>query len=206
MPTVTSIEPQKNNKRVNIYLDGKFGFGLDLENLVKFNLRVNKELTTEEVSQINKKAEFQKTFDKLLKFAMLRPRSEKEIKDYFKRKKVHETLHNELFDRLKRLELLNDEKFARWWVEQRMQFKSKSKKELIYELRIKGIGSETIKNIFEDIDISDDKAARKLVEKRMFRWERYDDKTKKQKITQYLAGKGFDWQVISDVLKYFVRS
>ena len=48
MPTITSIKPQRNQKRVNIYLDGKFGFGIDLENLVTLRLRVEQELTEEE--------------------------------------------------------------------------------------------------------------------------------------------------------------
>jgi len=40
MPVITSIKAQKNQKRVNIYLDGKFSFGLDLENFMKLQLKV----------------------------------------------------------------------------------------------------------------------------------------------------------------------
>jgi len=69
MPTVTSIKPQRNGKRVNVYLDGKFGFGIDLENYVTLGLKVEQELSEAEVETIIKKAEFQKTLDKLLKFA-----------------------------------------------------------------------------------------------------------------------------------------
>ena len=83
MPIITSIKPQKNNKRVNIYLDNEFGFGLDLENFVKFHLKVDQELTDEQITKIVKDAEFQKILDKLLRFAMLRPRSKKEINDNY---------------------------------------------------------------------------------------------------------------------------
>jgi hypothetical protein len=34
MVTVTLIKQQKNKNRVNVYLDGEFGFGIDLDNLV----------------------------------------------------------------------------------------------------------------------------------------------------------------------------
>src|SRR3989344_9340992 len=112
MPIITSIKPQKNQKRVNIYLDDKFGFGIDLENFMKLGLKVEQELTETEIEKILKKAEFQKTLDKLLRFATLRPRSEKEVRDYFRRRKVHESLHKDLFDRLNRLELIDDKKFA----------------------------------------------------------------------------------------------
>ncbi|KKP30846.1 MAG: Regulatory protein RecX [Candidatus Woesebacteria bacterium GW2011_GWE2_31_6] len=134
MPTITAFKPQKNQKRVNIYIDGEFGFGLDLENFLKLGLKLNQELTTLEIEEIIKKAEFQKTFDKLLRFVIVRPRSEKEIKDYLKRKKVHESLNEELFNRLNRLELINDTKFSKWWVDQRLVFKNKSKKDLKFEV------------------------------------------------------------------------
>lgn len=127
MPIVTSINSQKNKKRVNIYLDEKFGFGLDLENYMKLGLKVEQELSEEEIEKILKKAEFQKTLDKLLRFVTLRPRSEKEINDWLKKYKVHKSLKRGLFNRLKRLDLVDDKKFARWWVGQRLQFKFKSK-------------------------------------------------------------------------------
>lgn len=200
MSIITDFKPQKNQNRVNIYLDNKFGFGLDLENFVKLRLKINQELTDLEVEKIIKKAEFQKTFDKSLRFVMIRPRSEKEIKDYFKRKKVHESLYQELFNRLNRLDLINDIKFAKWWVDQRQSFRPKSKRILNSELRIKGINNEIIKNILEDSEIDELKIARELIEKKEYRWSKFDEKTKKQKIIQYLSGKGFGWDIIEKVI------
>ncbi|MCX6706220.1 MAG: RecX family transcriptional regulator, partial [Candidatus Woesebacteria bacterium] len=159
MPIITSIKSQKKKERVNVYLDDKFGFGIDLENFIKLGLKVDQELTDERVADIVKKAEFQKTLDKLLRFATLRPRSEKEIKDYFRRKKVHESLHEELFNRLNRLELIDDEKFAKWWVEQRQTFRPKPKRVLGGELRIKGINNEIIKKVLGEEKIDEEKMA-----------------------------------------------
>jgi len=205
---VTAIKPQKSfgklrtgSERVNIYLDGKFGFGLDLENFVKLGLKVGQKLSEEDIEKIKGISDRTLVLSKLLSFAMLRPRSEREINDWFKRKKVDEKIHNYLFDRLKHFDLLNDEKFAKWWVEQRLNFKSKSKKELVYELRGKGIKKEIIDNVLEDTDIDEEKTAKKLIEKRKYKWERFDEKTRRQKISVYLASKGFDWNVISKVIQ-----
>src|SRR3989344_6563882 len=133
MPTITSIKPQKNGKRVNVYLDDKFGFGLDLQTYLKEGIRVEQVLSDEEVRQIVKRGELQSTYDKILLFASLRPRSEKEFLTWLKKHKVHQSIHEELFNRLKRLELMDDKKFAAWWIEQRSQFKPKSKRELTQE-------------------------------------------------------------------------
>ena len=201
MPIITKIKPQRNRKRVNIYLDGKFAFGLDLDNFVKLNLKVEQELSEKEVAGIVKKAEFQKTLDKLLRFTTLRPRSEKEINYWLKRKKVHESLQKDLFNKLKRLDLIDDKKFAEWWIGQRIQFKSKSKRELISELRIKGIDKNTIEDVLYEVGIDEAKNAKKLIQKNKYKWKRYDKRTARKKMGEYLARKGFAWEIIKKVVK-----
>ncbi|MFI5240940.1 MAG: RecX family transcriptional regulator [Microgenomates group bacterium] len=205
MPIITSIKPQKNKKRVNIYLDDKFGFGIDLENYLTLRLKVNQEFSDEEIEKLIKTAEFQKVLDKLLMFATLRPRSEKEVRDYFKRRKVHESLHNELFDRLNHLKLIDDEKFANWWVEQRQSFRPKPKRVLIQELRLKGIDKEIVIKVLGNNDIDEIKMATETLEKRLYKWKGLEPRIAKQKITQYLMGKGFSWDVIEKVLSKGVK-
>lgn len=199
MPIITAIKSQKNKKRVNVYLDDQFGFGIDLDNFMLLHLKVDQELTEEKVAQIVKKAEFQKTLDKLLRFAMVRPRSEKEIKDYFKRKEVHESLYDELLERLRHFELLDDAKFAKWWVEQRIEFKSKSKRVIKQELLQKGVDRNIIDDILEETKIDEEKMARDLIEKKMYKWKNLEPREAKQKMSQYLVGKGFSWEIIEKV-------
>ena len=166
MPTVTSIKPQKNQKRVNIYLDDKFGFGLDLENFVKLGLKVGQELTEKQIEEIVKKAEFQKVYDKIL-----------------------------------RLEFLDDKKFTVWWIGQRLQFKSKSKKELVQELRIKGIDKEIIDAVLAESKIDEVAMAKKLLKKRKYMWEKLSDFESRKKMSEFLLRKGFNWEVIREVIK-----
>jgi len=200
MPTVTLLKSQKNGKRVNVYLDGTFGFGIDLDNLVLSHIKIGTELTDEEVQKIVRKAEFQKTLDKLLKFAMLRPRSEKEIDEYLKRKKVHESMWKDLVEKLRHFELLDDVKFAKWWVDQRVAFKKISLRVLKLELGKKGINKNVIEDILEVTPIDEEKMARELLEKRDYKWDRFDPKIAKQKKFQYLASKGFSWETIEKVV------
>lgn len=196
---ITSIKQQKNKNRVNVYLDDKFGFGIDLDNFVLLNLRINQELTQEEIEKIVRKAEFQKSLDKVLRFATVRPRSEKEIRDYFKRKKYHISIYDSLLEKLKHFELLDDFKFAKWWVDQRLQFRAKSKRVLQIELRQKGITKEIIDEVLEGTIIDEEKMAKELLEKKMYKWDKLEPRVAKQKMSQYLAGKGFGWNVISRV-------
>ena len=200
MPTITSIKPQKTRKRVNVYLDNKFGFGLDLESYMKLGLKVGQTVTETEIEEVVKKAEFQKTLDKLLRFATLRPRSEKEINDWLKKYKVHKSLNRDLFNRLKRLDLLDDKKFAQWWVEQRTSFRPRGKRVLSSELWNKGIAREIIDDVLSELKIDEEKIARQLLEKKEYKWEKLPRLEVKKKMGEFLARKGFKWSIIKKTI------
>jgi len=201
MPAITSVKPQKNKKRINIYLDGKFGFGIDLETFVKYNLKEGQELSEEAVTKIVKEAEFQKIYDKILRFASLRPRSEKEFHDWLVKHKIHKSIHNDIFNRLKRLDFLNDRKFAVWWIEQRQVFRPKSSRVLRQELIQKGVKKDLIEEVLSEAKIDEVTQAKRILEKRKYFWEKFDGFTARKKMSEYLLRKGFDWDVIEKVIK-----
>lgn len=201
MAVITKISPQKNGKRVNIYLDNKFSFGIDLENLVKLGLALDQELSEEKVIDIVKKADFQKTYDKILNFAVRRPRSKKEFDMWLKKYKVAQSLYAKLFANLKKLALLDDKKFAVWWVTQRVQFKNKSKRALKMELRQKGISDTTIEEVLQEENIDEKKMAEKLLAKKSRLWVGLDEFSARRKKSAYLLRNGFSWDVIKVVLE-----
>jgi len=200
MSIITSIKPQNNGKRVNIYLDGEFGFGLDLETFVKHKLKVEQQLTEEEIEKVVKEGEFQKVYEKILHYASIRPRSEKEFSYWLKKHKVHESMYDELFNRLKRLELLDDKKFATWWVKQRLQFKSKSVRALKLELSQKGIKKELIAEALDEARIDEAMMAKRLIERKKYMWAKLDGYISRKKKSEFLARRGFSWDVIKKVL------
>jgi len=200
MPEITSIKPQKNGKRVNIYLDNKFGFGIDLENFVVLGLKEGSNYSEEEIDKIIKKAQLQKTLDKLLRFATFRPRSEKEIKDWLKKKEVHESIFDELFEKLDRLELVDDEKFAKWWIDQRLSFKPRGKRALSFELFQKGIDKGIVNKVLEDSKVDEVKIAKNLLEKNDYKWKKYKGMEARQKKSQFLVRKGISWDSIRKLI------
>ena len=55
MPKITKLEVQKKNKeRFNLYLDGEFEMGIDIDTLVKFNLKKDQMLEPQDMEQIQK--------------------------------------------------------------------------------------------------------------------------------------------------------
>ncbi len=200
MPIITQIKQQKDKKSLLICLDQKNFFQIDLENYIKHKLKVGKEIDQKDLDEIVKKAEFQKIYEKLLMFCMLRPRSENEIRNWLKRKKVNKSIHEELFNRLKRLDLVDDRKFAQWWIDQRIAFKPRGKVALYAELAQKGVDREVINEILSEQPIDEVKFAKGLIDKNEYKWKRYEGYEKKNKIVQFLARKGFNWETIKKAL------
>src|SRR3989344_5599709 len=121
MSLVTAVTPQRKEGRFNVFLDGKYAFSLDEKGLLEAGLRRGDELDANQVASLKEVSQTSKLFDKFLRFAMIRPRSHKELEDYLKyKRKIEDGVQRESFlSRLERLGLVGDENFARWWVQER---------------------------------------------------------------------------------------
>lgn len=191
---------------MNVYLDDKFAFGIDLDNFVKLGLRVDQEIDEKKLQEVIAKSEHQKILDKLLNFVSFRPRSKEEIKIWLRRKKIPEDMHKSLWEALTKLGFVDDYKFAQWWLEQRASFRPKGRKALKYELLKKGIDRKIIEQVLEEAPVDEEKIALGLLEKRKSRWEKMEKREVKQKMYAYLAGQGFDWEVVKSVVEKFLTN
>lgn len=202
MPLITDIKPQKNKNRFNIYLDGQFAFGLPAETLVKAGLKIDQEISEEKIEKLIKEDDFVKVHNRVLKFLSFRPRSEKELQDWFKKKNVGEETQKLVYQKLKHLGYLNDEEFAKWWIEQRTTFRPSGARLIALELHQKGVSKDLIVKLL-DGDITKDtelEMAKRVVEKKLKTLGHLPPGEIKQKLTAALARRGFSWETIKKVL------
>jgi len=143
MKTITAIEAQKKNpNRVNICLDGEFAFGLS--RLSAAWLRVGQTLSPEKIASLQEADAREWVMQKALFFLGFRARSEREMRDYLLKQSAPPALLEETLARLKENHLLNDEDFARNWVENRSVFRPRGRRALQMELRRKGLSENDI--------------------------------------------------------------
>jgi regulatory protein len=148
--------------------------------------------------------DFEKFYRASLNYLSFRPRSEKEMRDYLTKKKCDNTTSKRIIESLKRTKFIDDEEFARRFVEQRTKIKPKANRVIKYELKQKGIVKELIDQLFEDKEeskTSDFSKALDLAERKMPRYAKIEDKRKVyEKLGRYLASKGFDWDTVKEVI------
>lgn len=202
MPQVTAIVPQKRRKdRVNVYIDGVFAFSLTVEAVLKKGFRLGCDLSTAEIEKLVKEDEFGKVLDKVLKFISYRPRSEREISDYFKKNQVGEYVKKPVIEKLKKYGYVDDGAFVDWWIKQRQEFRPRSKRVLMLELLKKGIDKNLIQEKLSEIEeSSEEQTCLRLAEKRKSYFKNLSSREAKIKLSQYLMRKGYGWDIVKTVV------
>lgn len=201
MPQITAIEPQKRkNGRFNIFVDGKFAFGLDEKTLADFNLKIGQNLTQKKIEEIVAKAELGKIIDKVYNFLSFRPRSKKEIEQYLKRKNFGEAEIKMVLKKLEKTGFINDVEFAKFFAESRVKFRPKGKRLIASELAQKGVDRETVEKVLSEIETPELELAQKSISKKLDRFLKLPQLEAKNKIAQFLARRGFSWETIKTII------
>lgn len=134
----------------------------------------------------------------LLKF---RPRSEKEIYERLKRKKFSETVIKETISFLRQRSFIDDDYFARAWIESRLK-RSLGLRRIRQELKLKGIAKELIDNHAEELkkDYPERDIVLKLAVERFGRLKALQPQKAKRRIYSYLLRRGFSPDIITDIV------
>lgn len=157
--------------------------------------------------------QFQKFYDRALRFLSFRPRSEKEIVEYLKRPRgrkkttVEPQTIAKILNKLKEHNFINDEEFTKWWVEQRTGAKPKGFRLIKIELQQKGVNRETIEKILGDYDtkIVSAEGARRLLVKVLPRYSKIPRLERQQKLGQFLLRRGFDWDTVKEAIDEILK-
>lgn len=196
--TITALRFQgRNRERVNVFLDGRFAFALMATEAAR--LRKGQLLTDAEIAALRGEDERQRAYDQAVRFLSYRPRSRSEMTHYLRGKHLDESVIDEILERLTQAGYLDDEAFARFWVENRNCFRPRSRRALEYELRQKGLSRQVIVQALGGLD--DEAAAWQAVRRLLPRWSALDDDRLHQKIAGFLGRRGFGYEVIDAVFK-----
>lgn len=140
-------------------------------------------------------------YDAAVRFLGPRPRSVAEIRRHLRTKRFDDAAQDKAIDQLRAQRYIDDEAFARYWVEQRAKFRPKGQRAIVSELMQKGVARETIDIVIGEADPDGEtKSAREAIRRPMTRWLAMDERERKRKIHQYLAARGFSYDVIEEVI------
>lgn len=139
-------------------------------------------------------------FNWSLKYLSFRVRSTKEIRDYLARKNFIEATIDAVVEKLNELKFLNDEEFAKAWIESRQKNKGKSKFVLKNELRLKGLNNELIEQVLKEAQ-EDFETAGILFERKKDKMKGLSPEEFKKKMGSFLQRRGYSWNIIGRLLE-----
>jgi regulatory protein len=146
------------------------------------------------------------------KLLSIRPRSIDELRfrlsNYCHKHEYSDKYIDKTLSILKNYGFLDDLKFALWWLEQRDLTKPKGKYVLVYELREKGISDEIINKVMSERNsqksLQKDLAI-KILQKKKYLFDKLPNINKKLKIKDLLIRRGFEIDIISQVIDYYLK-
>jgi regulatory protein len=197
VPVVTAIEVQKRNKeRVNVYLDGKYAFSLNLMDAMR--LKRGQDLTDAEITAMQGDDAVVRAVESASRFLGHRPRSVSEVYKNLKGKDFEPAIVDLAIERLTGMGYLDDSAFARYWIESRERFKPLGRIALRFELRQKGVADAVIETALEALD--DEDSAYRAAASLLKRQRGYTVRVARQKLSSALARRGFPFSEIRAAL------
>jgi len=196
--TITRLTFQKRHcQRVSVYLDEQYAFGLPAIEAAK--LKPGQFLSDAEISRLRDLDARERAYERVLRLLAHRPRSEAEVRRYLERKDTPPDAVEQVIERLKREGYLDDAAFVRFWVENRERFRPRGPWALRQELHRKGVAKPLIEEALAGLDSED--SAYRAVRRRLRQWSGLEYGDFRRSVGSYLARRGFDYDVISDVVE-----
>lgn len=147
------------------------------------------------------------------RYLSYRPRTEHEMRTYLKRKLSQkkfdlspadiEKYTEDKVSSLTETGIVNDEKFAEWYVHEKTHFKPRGSTRVSYELAQKGVSRDTISKILDKRDKDEKDMILDLLE----RYSRvdYSDPVSVRKLMQKLGRKGFSYGDIKRAIEEYTE-
>ena len=122
---------------------------------------------------------------------------QKKMKQFLKKHKLEDAEATaRVIERLKELNYLNDQEYARDYVSDRIKFRPRGKFLLKRELNLKGIAPEITMAVLSHIDVDEFEMALELLGKKRFDFGGGVNNKEKARAFRFLASKGFNKEII----------
>jgi regulatory protein len=206
--TITKIERQKKNpRRVNIFLDGEFAFGIHPDILIRFSLRTGDPLTDDRIKEIERAEEEYLARQSALQYLRHRLRTEKELRTRLSSSEYPPAVIDRVINQLQDAGYLDDRRFARAFIHDALMRTPLGIRMLRQRLRLKGVPDFITEETTTELASSElqfkgaTESAKKYLRRLDSRHRVYTPVQREQKVGKYLESKGFEWEIISAVLR-----
>jgi regulatory protein len=189
---ITKIEPVKHRReRWAIFLDEKFALSVSNETLAQFHLTVGQQLSSRQLDIIEQHEAYESAKKAALRYLGLRMRSERELVNYLRRKKVSPPLIARVIGYCREHHYLDDWQFAQAFVREKINLSQDGLLKIKAALLEKGLAPEIIRQVCAASDEAEQQLRRavELGQKKLQTLA--SDPKARTKILRFLQQKGY---------------
>ena len=195
---ITKLEPF--GSRVKIYINNDFAFVLYKGEISKYGLKEGEEIPSNTYSVIMNKL-FDRGKERALYMLDKSYKTKRYIMDKLKAGLYPESIIDKVVSFLEEINLINDLRYAEMYIDYKRA--SKSKKQIVQDLYVKGVDKKLIDQAFEESDFSDTESLKKYIEKRKNKYD-LSDRKDIQKFYSYLVSKGYSYGDVKEALRDYI--
>ncbi|UDI77949.1 recombination regulator RecX [Staphylococcus taiwanensis] len=201
MPKITKIEVQKKNKeRFNLFLDGEFEMGIDVDTLVKFNLKKDRIVEVSEMEQIQKYEHYRLGVNIAIQYLSYKKRTEKEVRQHLEKSEINETAIQQVIDYCYKEKYINHEDYAESLKNTMINTTDKGPEVYKQKLYQVGIEPQIINKYVELYENEQPIEAVINVANKILKTKKGPAVKLKQKVLQSLLQKGYSMEVAQQAL------
>jgi len=199
--TITGVhQDQKQKQRYHIYVEDSFAFSVHEDILVKYNLFKGTQIDEVFFQEVVLAEEKHKAYLTALRYLGIRPRTSSQLHTYLLEKGFSPSIAEEVCLSCKEQRYLDDQVFARQWVDERLRIKPRSSYMLRMELQQRGIEKSIIEEAVSAVTREEElAAARALVEKKLRRLSGQPNPDEERKLLSMLQRKGFSHSLVQQI-------
>lgn len=208
MKKITKVEYQKKNKdRFNIYLDDEYAFAIDINIFIKYSLKKGLLLDDELISDILKSEERISVYNYGISLLSRAAKSEYELRLKMQDKGFDSHLIDNAINTLKEQKYLDDERYCEMFINDKINISKHGVRKIKEALYYKGIDKEIIEEKIRSVSQEDEEErAINLGKKKLFNIKEEDTRKKYIKLSNYLIGKGFEFDVVKRTVSKLLNS
>lgn len=201
MPKITKIEVQKNNsERFNLYLDGVFEMGVDINTLVYFNLKKDQQVEPTEMAEIQQYEQYRQGINRAINYISYRKRTDKEVAQHLAKADINEQTIARVLEYCHEQKLIDHDDYAESLKNTMLRTSDKGPETYRQKLFQAGIENDVIER-YVDLYESEQPFEQILhVAQKIIKQKKGTPMQIKSKVSQSLMQKGFTMGTINEVM------
>ena len=195
---ITDIRPRRKGLSA-VYIDGEYALSLDTQTLLEHRIDIGREFDDEELHDLIESSNERRAKEKALWLISYRSHSKKELRDKISRTCDRQSAEKAV-ERMEELGLVNDRDYAERCAQTLIFTKHMSKRGAAMELRRKGIESEIIDEVLDDIEVDEREQIQAVIERK---YPKIGDEKIRRRAVAALQRLGYGWEDIKAVIESF---